>query len=283
MLGSPTRRSRSGLWLAGFTIASLLMLLTSQTDQAMSLQQAGARALEPVRASVSSVGQGLAGLFGAIGEIDRLRTENDDLRNELAGAQQRIAQLAEAAAENVELRQLLGLTKSLDMNLLPVRIIARDPSNLSWEVGIDAGRNQGVKVGMPVVASATGAGALAGSVVSVSSDSAQVRFVVDTRSSVVALDQQSRALGEIQGQLGGQLVFVKVPITEKLAPGDTVISAGLTLANGQASAYPKGLLIGTIQAVQPDVNALTQTAFVHPALDLIRVERLMVVLSVKQS
>ncbi|HLY35444.1 MAG TPA: rod shape-determining protein MreC [Candidatus Limnocylindria bacterium] len=283
MLGSPTRRSRSGLWLAGFTIASLLMLLTSQTDQAMSLQQAGARALEPLRASVSSVGQGLAGLFGAIGEIDRLRTENDDLRNELAGAQQRIAQLAEAAAENVELRQLLGLTKSLDMNLLPVRIIARDPSNLSWEVGIDAGRNQGVKVGMPVVASATGAGALAGSVVSVSSDSAQVRFVVDTRSSVVALDQQSRALGEIQGQLGGQLVFVKVPITEKLAPGDTVISAGLTLANGQASAYPKGLLIGTIQAVQPDVNALTQTAFVHPALDLIRVERLMVVLSVKQS
>jgi len=283
MLGSPNRRSRSGLWLAGFTIASLLMLLTSQTDQAMSLQQAGARALEPLRASVSGLGQGLAGLFGAIGEIDRLRTENDDLRNQLAGAQQRIAQLAEDAAENVELRQLLGLTKSLDMNLLPVLIIARDPSNLSWEVGIDAGRNQGVKVGMPVVGSASGAGALAGSVVSVGSDSAQVRFVVDTRSSVVGLDQQSRALGEIQGQLGGQLVFVKVPITEKLRPGDTVISAGLTLANGPASAYPKGLLIGTIQAVQPDVNALTQTAFVHPALDLMRVERLMVVLSAKQS
>jgi rod shape-determining protein MreC len=283
MLGSPNRRSRSGLWLAGFTIASLLMLLTSQTEQAMSLQQASARALEPVRASVAGLGQGMAGLFGAIGEIDRLRSENDALRNQLAGAQQRIAQLAEDAAENVELRQLLGLTKSLDMKLLPVRIIARDPSNLSWEVGIDAGRNQGLKVGMPVVGSAAGAGALAGSVVSVGSDTAQVRFVVDTRSSVVALDQQSRALGEIQGQLGGQLVFVKVPITEKLRPGDSVISAGLILANGPASLYPKGLLIGTIQAVQPDVNALTQTAFVHPALDLMRVERLMVVLSAKQS
>jgi rod shape-determining protein MreC len=283
MLGSPNRRSRSGLWLAGFTIASLLMLLTSQTEQAVSLQQASARALEPVRASVAGLGQGMAGLFGAIGEIDRLRSENDALRNQLAGAQQRIAQLAEDAAENVELRQLLGLTKSLDMKLLPVRIIARDPSNLSWEVGIDAGRNQGLKVGMPVVGSAAGAGALAGSVVSVGSDTAQVRFVVDTRSSVVALDQQSRALGEIQGQLGGQLVFVKVPITEKLRPGDSVISAGLILANGPASPYPKGLLIGTIQAVQPDVNALTQTAFVHPALDLMRVERLMVVLSAKQS
>jgi rod shape-determining protein MreC len=277
------RRSRSGLWFAGFTIASLLMLLASQTDQAASLQQAGARTLDPVRAAVAGLGQGITGVFGAIGEIERLRSENDDLRNQLAGAQQRIAQLAEDAAENVELRQLLGLTKSLDMQLLPVRIIARDPSNLSWEVGIDAGRNDGVKVGMPVVASASGAGALAGSIVSVGSDTAEVRFVVDTRSSVVALDQQSRALGEIQGQLGGQLVFVKVPITEKLAPGDAIISAGLTLGTGPASAYPKGLLIGTIQAVQPDVNALTQTAFVHPALDVQRIERLMVVLASKQS
>ena len=283
MLGSPYRRSRTGLWFAGFTIASLLMLLASQTDPAQTLQQASARALEPLRAVAAGAGQGIASLFGTIGEIDRLRTENDQLRNQLAGAQQRIAQLAEDAAENVELRQLLGLTKSLDMKLLPVRIIARDPSNLSWEVGIDAGRNQGVKVGMPVVASASGAGALAGSVVSVGSDTAQVRFVVDTRSSVVALDQQSRALGEIQGQLGGQLVFVKVPITEKVFPGDTVISAGLTLTNGPASAYPKGLLIGTVQAVQPDVNALTQTAFVRPAVDVQRVERLMVVLSTTQS
>jgi rod shape-determining protein MreC len=282
MLGSPYRRSRSGLWFAGFTIASLLMLLASQTQPASSLQQASARALEPVRAAVAGVGQGITGLFGTIGEIDRLRTENDQLRNQLAGAQQRIAALAEAAVENVQLRQLLGLTKSLDMQLLPVRIIARDPSNLSWEVGIDAGTNDGVKVGMPVVASAQGAGALAGSVVNVGPDTAQVRFVVDTRSTVVAIDQQSRALGEVQGQLGGQLVFVKVPITEKLRPGDTVISAGLTLSTGQASAYPKGLLIGSIQAVQPDLNALTQTAFVHPALDVQRVERLMVVLSTKR-
>jgi rod shape-determining protein MreC len=99
---------------------------------------------------------------------------------------------------------------------------------------------------------------------------------------VVALDQQSRAMGEVQGQLGGQLVFVNVPVTEKLAPGETVVTAGLSLKSGQRSAYPKGLLIGTIQAVQPDQNALTQTAFVRPALDFQRVERLMVAISFSQ-
>ncbi len=285
MIGSPDRRSHPGIWFAAFTIASLLMLLASRTDPATALQQASARALEPVRAAVAGVGQGVAGLFGTIGEIDRLQTENDKLRSDLTRAQQRIAELQEAAAENTSLRGLLGLTKSLvNMDLLPVRVIARDPSNFTWEVGIDAGSRDGVADGMPVVGAATGGGALVGTIVpgSVQPDSSRVRFIVDPRSSVVALDQTSRALGEVEGQLGGQLVFVQVPVTERLAPGDTVVTAGLSLGTGLASPYPKGLLIGTIQAVQPDPNALTQTAFVRPALDPQQVERLLVVTSFSQ-
>ncbi len=227
MLGSPNRRSHPGIWFAAFTIASLFMLLASQTAPATALQQASARALEPVRAGVAGIGQGVAGLVGTIGEIDRLRSENDRLRSDLTRAQQRIAELQEAAAENTSLRGLLGLTKTLvNMQLLPVRIIARDPSNFTWEVGIDAGSADGLAVGMPVVGAAAGAGALVGTVVSVGTDTAQVRFIVDTRSSVVALDQTSRAIGEVEGQLGGQLIFVKVPVTERLAPGDTVVTAG---------------------------------------------------------
>jgi rod shape-determining protein MreC len=282
VIGSPNRRPRSGLWFAAFTIASLLMLLASGTEPALKLQQASARALDPVRAAVAGIGEGVTGLFGAIGEIDRLRTENDQLRGQLSGAQERISELSEAAAENAELRQLLNLTKSLDMALLPVRIISHDPSNFTWEVGIDAGTGDGVRVGMPVLGSAEGAGALAGTVVSTGSDTAQVRFIIDTRSSVVALDQSSRALGDVKGQLGGQLVFVDVPVTEKLTPGDNIVTAGLTIGPTLRSPYPKGLLIGTIQAIQADAQALTQTGFVRPALDFVHLDRLLVVTSSTQ-
>jgi rod shape-determining protein MreC len=283
VISSPHRRSRTGLLFAAFTIVSLLLLLASQTDAALTLQRVSARALDPVRQTIGGIGAGIAGVFGTIGEIDRLRTENDDLRRRLAGAEQRIAQLQEAAAENGQLRELLGLTETLDMDLLPVRIISRDPSNFTWEIGIDAGIDDGLAVGMPVVGSAQGAGALAGTVVSVGSDSATVRLIVDTRSSVVATDQRSRALGLVQGQLGGQLVMVQVDVTENLAEGDQVVTAGLELAEDVArSPYPKGLLIGQIQAVQQDSNALTQTGFVRPALDFRRVERLLVVLAYQQ-
>ena len=285
--GSPHRRSRAGLWFAAGTVVSLLLLLASRTPQALAVQEATAHALDPVRSAISGAGAGISGFFTAIGEIDRLRSENDRLRRELAGAEARLAGLREAAAENAELRGLLGLTTSLQMDLLPVRILGRDPSNLTWEVGIDAGTDDGVRIGMPVVAAADGAGALAGSVVAATSDSATVRLVVDARASVVAIDQQSRALGLVQGQLGGQLVMVQVRATDKVAVGDTVVSAGLTLSDeGGAgigrSPYPRGLLIGTIQALELDADGLTQTAFVRPAVDFSTVERLLVVLHFDQ-
>jgi rod shape-determining protein MreC len=284
--GSPHRRSRAGLWFAAFSVASLLMLLASRTQPALFVQQATARALDPVRSAIAAVGQGITGMVGAVGEIDRLRSENDRLRSDLAGAQQRIAELAEAASENAELRQLLGLTTSLKMDLLPVRVISRDPSNFTWELGVDAGSNDGLRVGMPVVGSANGAGGLAGTVVTASSDTATVRLVVDTRSSVVALDQQTRALGLVSGQLGGQLVMVQVPVTEHLFVGDSVVTAGITFAvpgGGVArSSYPKGLLLGRIQAIEQDSNALTQTAFVSPAIDFGSLDRLLVVLHFDQ-
>jgi len=278
---SPHRRSRSGLWFAGFTIACLLMLLASSTEPARTLQQVTTRALDPVRQTLSGIGGGVAGLFGAIGEIDRLRAENADLRVALAGAEQRIAELAEAARENEELRELLGIAEALEMELFPVRIVTRDPSNFAWEVGIDAGSDDGIAEGMAVVANADGAGALAGTVVSVTEDTARVRFVIDTRSVVIAVDQASRALGEVRGQAGGQLVMTNIPVTETVEVGDTIVSAGLTYGD-EASRYPGGLLIGTVQAVEQDANALTQTAFVRPAFDAASAERLLVVIEFRQ-
>lgn len=278
---SPNRRSRPGLWFAAFTIASLLMLLASSTEPARTLQQVTARALDPVRQTLGGIGAGIAGVFGAVGEIDRLRGENAELRVALAGAEQRIAELTEAARENEELRELLGITESLEMELFPVRIISRDPSNFAWEAGIDAGSDDGIAEGMPVVANADGAGALAGTVVAVTQDTARVRFIVDTRSVVIALDQATRALGEVRGQAGGQLVMTNVPVTEALEVGATIVSAGLTYDTA-ASRYPGGLLIGTVQAVEEDPNALTQTAYVRPAFDAASAERLLVVIDFRQ-
>ena len=265
------------VWFAAFAVASLVLLLLGSTEPVRTVQRAAGAVLEPARGAVAAVAETVADAFGAIGEIGSLREENEALRTELAAAEQRLAELTEAASENAELRGLLGLTRQLDMELLPVRVTGREPSNFLAECVVNAGRDDGVEVGMPVLADADGGGALVGTVIEVTDGTARVRFVVDTRSVVIAHDQVTRALGEVRGQAGGQLVLGNVPVTERLGIGDSVVTAGIIVGD-DASLYPPGLLIGRIQAVEPDQNALTQTAYLVPALDGAELERLLIVL-----
>lgn len=260
---------------------SLALVVVSGTEPVRSIQRASARLLSPVHGLLTEMGSATADLVETITEIDRLRTENDELRSALAGAEQRIAELREAARENSRLRALLGLPPVLGWELLPARVTSAGTSVLSWEVGIDAGRDDGVRVGMAVVGDADGGGGggLAGVVVEASPDSAVVRLVVDPRARVVARDQQTEALGLVQGQPGGQLIMTQVTLTDEVAVGDTIVTAGLELEGVAASPYPRGLLLGTVTALEADANGLTQTAFVRPAIDPRTVEWLMVVLS----
>ncbi|MEK6192228.1 MAG: rod shape-determining protein MreC [Chloroflexota bacterium] len=276
---SPHRRSRSGLWWAVLVVICLALVAVSGTEPAQSVQQVSARLVSPVQGFVTGVGSAISDVVETIAEIDRLRTENDDLRSALAGAEQRTAALQEAARENARLRELLGLQELLGWELLPVRVTSAGTSALSWEVGIGAGHDDGVRVGMPVVAAAEGGGGLAGIVIQASQDRAVVRLVVDPRSRVVARDQQTDALGLVQGQPGGQLIMNQVTLTDDVSVGDTIVTAGLELDGVPASPYPRGLLVGTVSALETDPNGLTQTAFVRPAVDPRTVEWLMVVLS----
>ena len=273
--------SGSGLAFAALVVASLLMLLASSTEPVRNVQRAASQLLDPARQAIGAVGETVADAFGAIGDIGRLRGENEELRRQLAGAEQRVVELTEAARENAELRGLLGITRALDMELLPARITGREPSNLVQEASVDAGSDDGVRVGMPVLGNAGGAAALVGTVVDVTAGTSRVRFIVDTRSVVIALDQESRSLGEIHGQAGGQLLLANVPVTERLAIGDTVVTGGISVAD-DSSRYPAGLLIGRIQAVEPDSNAVTQTGYVRPSLDPSELERVLIVVDFEQ-
>ena len=274
----PRRRNRTGTWFAIFIAASLVMLLLSRTEQALALQDVTGRLLGPVRSTISGGLEGVGGVFGAIGDLDRLRRENADLRRDLAAAEERAVGLDEALEENRQLRELLGVREALPFDLVPVSVISRDPGNFTREVTIDAGRGDGIEAGMVVVGGG-GSATLVGRVTRASEDRSRVQLIVDTRTSVIALDQETRAVGIVQGRLGGQLVLTDVPVTEELGVGDAVVTAGLEVSDEVASRYPSGLLIGRILDVEEDPNGLTQTAFVEPAADFNRLERLLVMVA----
>ena len=210
--GSPHRRSRAGLWFAAGTVVSLLLLLASRTAPALTLQEVTARALDPVRSAIGGVGAGISGVLHA----PSARSTGCARRTTACAAswpvpQARLAELREAAAENAELRGLLGLTTSLQMDLLPVRILGARSEQLHLGgrhrrrdrrrgPGRDAGRRRrrwrgraGRQRGRGRIATRRPFGW--------SSMRAPAWWPSTSR---------SRALGLVQGQLGGQLVMVQV-------------------------------------------------------------------------
>jgi cell shape-determining protein MreC len=68
-----------------------------------------------------------------------------------------------------------------------------------------------------------------------------------------------------------------VDATQRIIIGDEVVTAGITLANGIRSPYPKNLVIGQVVDVTRDPNAVIQTAYLDPALDLDRLEVVLVI------
>ena len=110
---------------------------------------------------------------------------------------------------------------------LPVRIISRDPSNLAWEVGIDAGSIDGMRGGHAGRRQRR-RGRCAG----------RHRGVGHARHGAGPLHRRHALGGDRRrpgqprprrgpGQAGGQLVMTNVPVTEPVEVGDTIVSAGL--------------------------------------------------------
>lgn len=81
----------------------------------------------------------------------------------------------------------------------------------------------------------------------------------------------------VTGQLGGALVMTDVDAAATVTIGDEVFTAGIELAGGIRSPYPKGLLIGRVVDVKRDPNEVVQTVFLEPAAPLDQLEFLLVI------
>lgn len=232
-------------------------------------------ALRPVQESLDSVGRQVEDIFGAVAEIDRLRVDIQSLRLELDRLRQENRTADQLRRENAELSALLQIRNGFEYETVAALVIARESSEFRRLVTISKGTDDGIALGDVVVAEG---GALAGRVIEVGSNFARVLLITDTGSTVIGQLASSTATGEVVGQLGGVLVMGKIDSAERVILGEEVVTAGIELAGGIRSAYPRGLLIGRVVEVTRDVNEVVQTAFLEPAVAADRLRFVLVIL-----
>ena len=254
-------------------VISLLILLFRSAAVVQGAAEVGTQVLVPVQRALAETGITTNRFFQAIGELDRLRTDNADLRAANDRLTLENARLAEASIAAQQAAKLDAAQRALPYKTITAPVIARDPSGVLKTIVIGAGTDQGVRVDQVVLAEQ----GVVGRVSEAGSNYAKVLLVTDSSSSVSALVQTSRASGIVRGQYGDTLVMEWILQSDPVKPGDIVVTAGLGIGNELRSLYPKGLVIGTVVDVTKAEVSAYQRAIVAPAVDLRKLENVLII------
>lgn len=254
-------------------VLALAILVARDAGPVRHAASAVTTALVPFERALAAVGSGVSAFSESVGEIQRLRADNAALRGKIDALTIENIRLREEAIGARQLAALAAVASGLPYQTVAAPVIARDPSGVLQTVLIGAGREQGVEVGSVVVSER----GVVGRVNQVGPTYSKVLLVTDPASVVSAIVQGSRATGIVRGQYGDTLVMDWILETERVAIGDVVISAGLAVGEDLRSLYPKGLVIGTVVALDRAESAAYKRAIVLPAVDLRRLEHVLVV------
>jgi len=218
----------------------------------------------PVQKLFTSIGRDVSGFFGYFSNVDKLQNEIENLKTENAELKKEINENESSKLENEQLRQLLNMKKStMEFELEAASVIARNPSNWYNTFTIDKGAADGIALNQPVVAAGN---SLVGRISEVGTTWATVAVVSDSEHSAGAQVVRSGEYGICEGDSGlaadGNLRLSFVSKNANIIVGDTVITSGL------GGIYPKGLVIGKIQKIRPDIQGISQYAVISPEADI---------------
>ncbi len=179
--------------------------------------------------------------------------------------------LKEKESENERLRTLLNFKKKFDYTIVPSEIIGRDPTSWFKTILINKGGKDGVQRDCGVI---TPEGAV-GKVIHVSRSTSKIMLITDINSAVDSLVNRTRTSGIVEGFGKDVCRLNYVSKEEPLQTGDLIVTSGL---NG---IFPKGVLIGTVSAIEKDKSGFFQHIQVTPSVDFSKLTEVLVVLNKK--
>jgi rod shape-determining protein MreC len=214
----------------------------------------------------------LARIWGDYIDLVNVRRENRQLLETVKVLNSRLIASQEALVVNDRLKRLLDLKTALRMPSLAATVIGEDGSPWFKTVVIDRGERDGLREGLPVVAS----DGIVGQLVKVAASSSRVLLVTDTASSVAAVVLRSRARGVLKGKGEGRCSLEFAVHDDDVKVGDLVISSGV------GGVFPKGLPLGEVTMVKKGEYGIFQTVEVRPAVAVGRLEEVLVLVPSNQ-
>jgi rod shape-determining protein MreC len=248
--------------VAAFMVLLLGRFLKPVNDVALSIEAPFAAV---ITSSANGVGNTVSGLFQGPG----LRSQNQQLRKDLAAVLQKNVALQQEQYENTQLRAMVHFQRlNAHLRILPASVIASEPSQISPSIIINKGVRDGLRNGMTVLDQN---GYFLGAITDLASNAARVTLLTSPSLTVGVRDVKTQATGVVEGQFSGPPQLRFVVTSELLQAGDFIVTSGYY------NLYPPGVLIGQVARIYHLNVAQFQTADVQSAADFSNLETVQIV------
>lgn len=260
--------------IAGIVITILILIIIvifSNTNSEISfIENAATKLVMPIQNGLTYIKNKISGNSTFFADINNLKEENKELKEKNSELEQQVRELENIKSENETLKEYLDLTeKYAEYKTVPAYIINKDISNYSKTIVINVGTEDGIKENMTVIADQ----GLVGHVISVTSDTAKIRTIIDTSSSVSGLlsttDESIVCKGTLEEESALKAMYI--PDNDGVMQGDSVETSGL------GGIYPKGIHIGTVKKVVNTKNITDRYAIIETAVDFEKLDTVLVI------
>jgi len=263
-------RRRTGYFFLAVIVGHVILISTQVTTKrgVPMLEAAVFGIFSEVQRAANSVTMGVRGTWQDYFALQQVRTENDELKQQLAELRVRLQEERNLAEQSQSLQKLLDLKTSTALKTTGAGVIAGGASPEFRTITIDKGTGEGLRADMAVIAPA----GVVGRVIQPSGRAAKVQLLIDRNAAAGALIERTRAQGVVVGTGADELRMDYVAGTADVKAGDTVVTSGID------GIYPKGFVIGQIQSVNRGGGQYTAIV-IRPAVDFTSLEAVLIVLA----
>lgn len=251
------------------TVLIFISLITfSLSSRGGNIVQSGANDVTGVVGRLlSKPTNAIFGVVDSVNDVQSTYEENQRLKGQLDAIHEKEAAIATLKSENQQLKDELGLEELVtEYTVRRGNVISRNPDQWINQVIIDLGTMNGMERGMPVMNN----NGLVGYISETNPTSSKVTLIsnVDLSASKVSseiiLDEEEEAIQGIISEYKtdtNQLVMSQITSDVEIKPGTLVTTSGL------GGAFPRGLVIGEVEAVRLDEQGLERLVFIKPLSD----------------
>ena len=234
------------------------------------LSQNNTAGVQRVRSIAFGTFASVTSLFTDIFNVSNLKNENEELRKTNAEMMLQLSKLREYGVTNHELKNLLDYKDSTNFPLIHATIVSKSLTKSQGTITLNVGKNQLVKVGMPVV---TDKG-LVGIIFSTSDNYSIARTLTNVDLKLTVKSERTRE-NAIMKWNGDWLVLINVPKTYDIKKGDRIVTSEIS------SIVPFPLPVGVVAEMSDVEKGIFNEVRVQPFVDFQKIENVFVLGIVK--